>query len=78
MSIHKDYRVYLWGLTTGDQTVKKKVGRAYRSQSLDLGRPNSLSQQCPTRNYSQHLCPSTEPSQWSHLAKKIGVQFCLI
>lgn len=59
--------------TTRDWIRMEKRGRAYNNQLSDLGRPSSSSQRHLSRNLSQLLCPSAEPS-----CRVLDRQICLI
>ena len=53
-------------------------GGAYRNLLSDIGRLHSYLQQHLSRDPSQQLYSSVEPSQWPHLDRDISWKFCLI
>lgn len=68
----------LWDSTTGNTTVIKKRGVVCNKQQPDLGLLSSHPL-CPSGNFNQRLCSSTEPCLGHAPAWELSkVQICLI
>lgn len=73
----KSLLTVITGEIFGAQSLKnrqetEKGVRAHGNQCSNLGRSHSCLQQHSGRDPSQQLCQSAEPSQWPHLASRLG------